>query len=35
MRTDLDDALELDRQDALAHFRHEFVNDDPDLIYLP
>jgi kynureninase len=34
MRTDLDYALELDRQDALALFRDEFVNDDPGLIYL-
>src|SRR5512137_96971 len=34
MRTDLEYALELDRQDVLAPFRNEFVNDDPDLIYL-
>jgi len=34
MRTDLDYALELDRQDVLAPFRDEFVNDDPGLIYL-
>ena len=34
MRTDLAYALELDQQDVLAHFRKEFVNDDPDLIYL-
>jgi len=27
-------ARELDRQDELAHFRDEFVVDDPDLIYL-
>jgi kynureninase len=34
MRLDLDYALELDQQDVLAHFRQEFVNDDPGLIYL-
>jgi kynureninase len=34
MRTDLDYALELDRQDVLAPFRAEFINDDPGLIYL-
>ena len=34
MRTDVDYALELDRQDVLAPFRAEFVSDDPDLIYL-
>jgi len=33
-RTDIDYARELDRQDELAHFRDEFVIDDPDLIYL-
>lgn len=33
-RTDLAYAQELDRQDQLAHFRGEFVIDDPDLIYL-
>ncbi len=33
-RTNLDYALELDRQDELAHFRDEFVIEDPDLIYL-
>ncbi len=31
---DRDRALELDRADDLAHFRDEFVIDDPDLIYL-
>ncbi len=30
----LEYARELDRQDPLAHFRDEFVIDDPDLIYL-
>jgi kynureninase len=34
IRTDLDYALELDRADELAHFRSEFVIDDPELIYL-
>jgi kynureninase len=34
MRTDLNYALELDRRDVLAHFGKEFINDDPDLIYL-
>ena len=34
LRTDRDYALELDRADELAHFRSEFVIDDPDLIYL-
>jgi kynureninase len=34
MRLDLDYARELDQQDPLAHFRDEFVIDDPDLIYL-
>jgi kynureninase len=34
MRTDAEYARELDRQDELAHFRAEFVIDDPDLIYL-
>jgi kynureninase len=34
LRTDRDYALELDRADELAHFRDEFVIDDPDLIYL-
>jgi kynureninase len=34
MRTDLDFARELDRGDELAHFRDEFVVDDPELIYL-
>jgi kynureninase len=33
-RTDVEYARELDRQDELAHFRDEFVIDDPDLIYL-
>lgn len=33
-RTDFDFALEMDRADALAAFRDEFVIDDPDLIYL-
>src|SRR5258705_2872216 len=33
-RTDAAYARELDRQDELAHFRDEFVVDDPDLIYL-
>jgi len=33
-RTDLQYAQQLDRQDALAKFRDEFVRDDPDLIYL-
>ncbi|HJW84167.1 MAG TPA: hydrolase, partial [Anaerolineae bacterium] len=32
--TDLRYALDLDRGDDLAHFRDEFVIDDPDLIYL-
>ncbi|GCE10965.1 kynureninase [Tengunoibacter tsumagoiensis] len=27
-------AIELDRQDTLAHFRERFVIDDPDLIYM-
>jgi kynureninase len=34
MRLDPDYAHELDRQDPLAHFRDEFVIEDPDLIYL-
>ncbi|MCZ7573382.1 MAG: kynureninase [Ardenticatenaceae bacterium] len=34
MRTDADYASALDRQDELAHFRDEFLRDDPDLIYL-
>lgn len=34
IRTDRHYALELDRADELARFRHEFVIDDPDLIYL-
>lgn len=34
MRTDAEYALVLDRQDELAHFREEFLRDDPDLIYL-
>src|SRR5690349_8360902 len=34
MRLDVDYARELDRQDPLAHFRDEFIVDDPDLIYL-
>ncbi|HLF26808.1 MAG TPA: kynureninase [Anaerolineae bacterium] len=34
MRTDLEYAQALDRQDPLARFRDEFVSDDPDLIYL-
>ena len=34
IRTDLEYALELDRRDELAHFRDEFVIDEPDLIYL-
>ncbi len=34
MDTSRDYALTLDRQDELAHFRGEFVIDDPDLIYL-
>lgn len=34
MRTDADYASALDRQDELAHFRDEFLHDDPDLIYL-
>jgi len=33
-RTNLNYALELDQQDELAHFRDEFVVEDPDLIYL-
>jgi len=32
--TDIDYARELDRRDELAHFRNEFVINDPDLIYL-
>jgi len=32
--TDIQLALEMDAQDDLASFRHEFVIDDPDLIYL-
>ncbi len=32
--TDADFARELDRADALAHFRGEFVIGDPDVIYL-
>jgi kynureninase len=32
--TDISLAHELDAQDALAHFRDEFVIDDPNLIYL-
>ncbi|UCG22949.1 MAG: kynureninase, partial [Chloroflexota bacterium] len=32
--TDIAYALELDRRDELATFRHRFVVDDPDLIYL-
>jgi kynureninase len=32
--TDLATAQELDRQDELAPFRDEFVNNEPDLIYL-
>lgn len=32
--TDVEYALELDKHDELAHFRDEFVIDDPDLIYL-
>jgi kynureninase len=31
---DADFARELDRADALAHFRGEFVIGDPDVIYL-
>ncbi len=31
---DLEYARELDRRDDLAHFRNEFVINDPDLIYL-
>ncbi len=34
MRLDAEYARELDRRDPLAHFRNEFVVDDPDLIYL-
>jgi kynureninase len=34
MRLDADYARELDSRDSLAHFRNEFVIDDPDLIYL-
>ncbi len=34
MRPDAEYARELDRQDALAHFREEFVIGDSDLIYL-
>jgi kynureninase len=34
MRTDADYARELDRRDPLAHFRDEFVIDDPSLVYL-
>ena len=34
IRTDREYALELDHADELAHFRAEFVIDDPDLIYL-
>ncbi len=34
MRTDVDYARQLDHEDALSHFRNEFVIDDPDLIYL-
>lgn len=34
MRTDFEYAVELDRQDELAHFRDEFVIDDPEVIYL-
>lgn len=33
-RSDIDAAVELDRQDELAGYRDEFVIDDPDLIYL-
>lgn len=33
-QTDLEYALELDRQDELAHFRNEFVINDSNLIYL-
>lgn len=31
MRTDFEYAVELDRQDELAHFRDEFVIDDPEV----
>src|SRR5258708_38711096 len=34
MRLDVDYAHQLDQQDPLAHFRNEFVIDDPMLIYL-
>ena len=34
MHIDADYARQLDVQDDLAHFRDEFVMDDPDLIYL-
>ena len=34
IRSDRQYALELDRADELARFRHEFVVDDPDLVYL-
>lgn len=34
MRPDVEYARELDQHDQLAHFRDEFVVDDPNLIYL-
>ncbi len=34
LHTELHYALELDRADELAHFRDQFVMDDPDLVYL-